>query len=190
MAFGRKRHRGSIKAGRLMGLAAAILVAWSTVAAADDAAIDEYKVKAAYLYNLTKFVTWPDSSFSDRTSFVITVLGADPFGPTIDQLLADRTAVGRNIRLEHEDTVQHLHRCQILFISRSLQPEVETILAQVAGRPVLTVSDMAGFEDKGGIFTFYLEGPNVRFDINQNAAHKAGLQVSAKLLSLAKTRHR
>jgi hypothetical protein len=191
MPLNRTWFRSLIRPLGLAGIGFALLVARPAAAADEETAFDEYKVKAAYLYNLTKFVTWPDSSFpSPDSDFVIAILGADPFGQPMDQLLLDRTAIGRRIRLERVDSVERLARCHILFISRSMESGAQTILEQLAGQPVLTVSDMAGFGEIGGVFAFYLEGPNVRFEVNQSAARKSGLQVSAKLLSLAKARRR
>jgi hypothetical protein len=174
-----------------LGIGLALLLSWPGAAPADETAFDEYKVKAAYLYNLTKFVTWPDSSFpAPESDFVIAILGADPFGRSMDELLRDRTANGRRILLERVDGLSRLGRCHILFVSRSLEQKVETILEQVAGRPVLTVSDLPGFGERGGIFTFFWEEQNVRFEVNQDAVRKSGLHLSAKLLSLARIRDR
>jgi hypothetical protein len=191
MPLSRKRLRSLPRLLGLLAIGLVLLVSRPSAAAADEPAFEEYKVKAAYLYNLTKFVTWPDSAFpSPQSDFVIAILGTDPFGSAMDELLLDRTAGGRKIRLERLDTVNQLNRCQILFISRAMEPKAKLILERLAGQPVLTVSDMPGFGENGGIFNFYWEDQNVRFEVNQAAAQKSGLRVSAKLLSLARVINR
>jgi len=158
----------------------------ASAARSDQPAFEEYKVKAAYLYNIAKFVAWPEKAPTPPDStFVIAILGQDPFGRELDTLLTDRTVGGRHIRLKRAETVAALGRCDVLFVARSLESEVHPILEQLSGRPVLTVSDMTEFGENGGMVTFYLEGDRVRFDINQEAALKAGLTVSSRLLSLA-----
>jgi hypothetical protein len=156
-------------------------------AGAGAPAFDEYQVKAAYLYNIAKFVTWPDSAFGGpKAEFVITILGNDPFGTGLNDLLADRTVAGRRIRLERAAVPSEVKSCQLLFVSESMTGQTASIVEQTANRPVLTVSDIAGFGKSGGMITFFLEGDGVRFEVNQKSASRAGLQVSAKLLALSK----
>ena len=174
-----------------LGLGLLFLASQPTMATVGEPAFDEYEVKAAYLYNLAKFVVWPDSALpSPESNFVIAILGPDPFGPEIDHLLLNRSANGHKIRLERADALEQLGRCHILFLSPALEAKAGAILEQLKGQPVLTVSDIAGFGERGGMFTFYLEAQSVRLEVNQTAAQQAGLQLSAKLLSVAASRKR
>ncbi|MDP9052919.1 MAG: YfiR family protein [Acidobacteriota bacterium] len=143
----------------------------------------EYQVKAAFLLNFTRFVEWPPES-AGASAASICISGADPFGGVIDQMVAGETLQGR--RLE----VLRVHRpfpasCRVLFING---PEKNVSgLLEPPEPGVLTVSEEAGFLREGGIIQFVVEKHRVRFDINQSAAAKAGLKISSKLLSIARS---
>jgi uncharacterized protein DUF4154 len=147
----------------------------------------EYEVKAAMIYNFAKFVEWPSTGNSQP--FVLGVVGDDPFGQTLERLVADRAVSGREIRIERYPTADDLGRCDILFIAESESPELPLILAQVHDRGVLTVGDKKDFARDGGVIGFRLEGNKVRFDINVDAARRSGLRISSKLLRLARVVH-
>jgi hypothetical protein len=164
-------------------LLAAALLAAPGAAQAQVAA--EYDVKAAFLYNFTKFVEWPPSAFADeRSSLKICVLGEDPFGKSL-QAVASEEVAGRKLTVLRTESMGNPAGCHVLFVSRSERERLPRILAEVRERPVLTVSDTKGFLDQGGIINFTLEGSKVRFEINQDSAEKAGLKISSKLLRLA-----
>lgn len=145
----------------------------------------EYDVKAAFLYNFTKFVEWPASAFTDEhSSLKICVVGKDPFGKSLEAVVREEVA-GRKLTVWQKESMSNPAGCQILFISRSEGERLTEILSAVRGLPVLTVSDTQGFLEQGGIINFILEGSKVRFEINQESAARAGLKISSKLLRLA-----
>lgn len=139
----------------------------------------EYKVKAGYLYNFTKFVTWPDTELD---SFKICILGHDPFGSILDPLEQKkiRDLPVRVIRIPQFEPTQ---RCQILYIGES----VDGAQFQFGDYPngVLTVSDAPGFSESGGMLGFTLIDGKVRLKINLKACKASGLLISAKLLEVA-----
>jgi hypothetical protein len=145
----------------------------------------EYDVKAAFLYNFTKFVDWPASAFPDAFSLKLCLLGEDPFGRSL-QAVAGEQVGNRKLAVMRTDSLAKTGGCQILFISRSERERLPQVLAMVKDSPVLTVGDTKGFADQGVIVNFILEGSKVRFEINTEAAERAGLKVSSKLLQLAK----
>jgi hypothetical protein len=147
----------------------------------------EYDVKAAYLYNFAKFVAWPPEARGDAASFVIAVLGDDPFEKALDDALRGKTVEGRNVVVRRPSRVEDAVGSQILFISGSEQGRLETILKAVAGAPgTLTVGDMDGFAERGGVIGFRLEGNRVRLDVSLAAAERARLKISSQLLRLAR----
>ena len=166
-------------AGVVAGLLA---VLWPWVARAEVAS--EYDVKAAFLYNFTKFVEWPSSALTERSDFQLCVLGEDPFGKSL-KMVEDEKVAGRRITLLRTPKLAEPEGCHILFISRSERNRIPEILLDLGTAPVLTVSDTSGFLDQGGIINFVLEGSKVRFEINQAAAERAGIKISSKLLRLA-----
>jgi hypothetical protein len=146
----------------------------------------EYEVKAAFLYNFTKFVEWPPTAFADEKSPIqICVFGGNPFGKSLTELTGQEVA-GRKLIVVRTPEMAKLEGCQILFISRSERERVSSILSEVREAPVLTVADTKGFLDDGGIVNFILEGSKVRFEISQEAADRAKIKISSKLMRLAK----
>jgi YfiR/HmsC-like len=149
-------------------------------------ASDEYQVKAAFLYNFLKFVDWPTQLFAnDSAPFIIGVVGNDGFNSAIDQAISGKTANGRRVVIKRFPSFKTLTYCHMLFISSSERDNLRQILA-IAGPGVLTVSETERFTQLGGIINFTIVDSKVRFEINQSAAERAGLRISAKLLSLAR----
>ena len=143
----------------------------------------EYDIKAAFLYNFTKFVEWPSDAFPDG-SFRLCVLGDDPFGRSLMELTSQEVA-GRKLTVVRAREMEKVEGCHVLFISRSERGRLPAILSEVREAPVLTVADTKGFLDDGGVINFTLEGSKVRFEINQEAADRAGVKISSKLMRLA-----
>jgi hypothetical protein len=150
----------------------------------------EYELKAAFLYNFAKFIAWPDSSFpSARSPFTICVLGTDPFGQMLDDVLRDKTVGDRAVAIERLKNISQARQCQMIFVSQSEVPRLAVILQGLQGARVLVVGESEGFAEAGGTLQFTLEDDHLRFLINTDAAQRAGLNVSSKLLSLARVVH-
>ncbi len=147
----------------------------------------EREVKAAMLYSFTKFVEWPAGSLPDpKTPVSICVLGRDPFGPVLDQAVADRSVSGRPVQIQRAQKPAELKRCQVLFVSSSERKKIEELLQALPPTGLLTVSDMDQFTRAGGVVGFVLEDNKVRFEVNLTAADRARLKISARLLKLAR----
>ncbi len=146
----------------------------------------EYQVKAAFLYNFTKFIEWPqDSPADNRTPIVLGILGDDPFGSVLEKTVYGKTVNGRPLEVRRFRQVQEVKGCQILFISASEDKRLPGILQTLRGSSVLTVGETKGFTRLGGIIRFILEDNRVRFEINLSAAQRARLKISSKLLAVA-----
>ena len=149
--------------------------------------LPEYQVKAAYLFNFLKFVEYPGESFADPLApIVIGVVGDDPFGNALPQVVIGKTVQGRDLVIHVYRSGEDLRGAHILFISASERKRLPTILASLHGSSVLAVSDASGFLDAGGMIQFLNENDRVRFAINTDATSRAKLKVSSKLLSLAR----
>jgi uncharacterized protein DUF4154 len=150
-------------------------------------ALSEYQVKAAYLFNFLKFVEYPSESFADPLApIVVGVVGEDPFGSTLPQVVTGKTVEGRDLVIRLYRPGEDLRGAHILFISASERKRLPMILSSLRGSSVLTVSDTAGFLDAGGMIQFLNENDRVRFAINLDATSRARLKMSSKLLSLAR----
>ncbi len=149
---------------------------------------EEYQVKAAFLYQFTKFIEWPSDAFPDANApFSICVAGADPFGNTLNQVFQQKTVGQRRLELRRSAHGEDLQGCQILFISASERKRFPAILDKVKGTPVVTVSESDRFMKAGGTINFFLSEERVRFDINLEATEGTGLKFSSRLLSVART---
>jgi len=148
--------------------------------------IEEYQMKAAYLFNFIKFVEWPPQSFASPSSpIVLCVLGEDPFGSALQEAVRGKTAGDRTVVVRPVTDLAGAKRCHIVFVSAATWNHDRPALATLAGNPLLTVGESPGFATKGGIIRFKLDGARLRFEINVEAAQQARLQISSKLLSLA-----
>ena len=159
-------------------------------AQAGDADSSEYLIKAGFIYNFAKFVEWPSATFSQPDSpIVIGVLGTDPFGNVLDRIVEDKKIGSRGFvvkRFKWGKNLKELKDCKILFVSASEKAHIDEILLSVKGLPILTVGETPGFAERGGVIRFTLEDNRVRFEVNVDAAHQAELNISSRLLTLAK----
>ena len=157
------------------------------VAADIGPAVSEYQVKATFVYNFTKFTDWPSNAFASPDSpIVIGIVGEDPFGKTIDDVVRGEALGGRPFIVKRLRAGEDLRSCHLLFISRSEKDRLPSVLSQLTGSSVLTVSEINGFAERGGMVNLTLANKSVKVEINQAVAEQAGLQISAKLLKLAR----
>ncbi len=147
----------------------------------------EYEIKAVYLYNFLLFITWPDTE-PDRP-VVIGILGRDFFQTAFEKVEGTQVkSKGRQLQIRRFGSAAEktdLQSCDALFISRSEKEHFHRIIDQVAGFPVLTVSDAPGFLEAGGMFNFVTAGDRIRWEVNRAALDKAGLRPSSQLLQSA-----
>jgi hypothetical protein len=154
-----------------------------------NALFSEYQIKIAYLFNFAKFVDWPEDAFANSDSpFVLGILGDDPFGSAIDAVKG-KTVNGRKLLTNYYKDVRDISACQILFISSSESENLLPILRFLRHSKILVVGDTEGFAEQGGVVNFITQNNKVSFEINIDAANRAGLKISSKLLSLAKIVH-
>ncbi|MES2695266.1 MAG: YfiR family protein [Verrucomicrobiota bacterium] len=165
----------------------AVALICATWARAQERTLSEYQVKALFIFNLVQFVEWPASAFpAPDTPFYIGVLGDNPFGDDLLTAIKGEKVGGRPLVLVQGRSLEAVKHCQLLFVSRSERARVDTILAEYARKPVLTLGDVPNFAARGGVLNFYLDGAKVRFELNRAAAQQAGLKLSAQLIRLAK----
>ena len=172
-----------------MTLALAVL-GWAILAPpgqvlASAAQPSEYQVKAAMIYNMAKFVDWPEDSFPvGNAPFSICVLGNGPLGVALDALHG-KTIKGRRVVVRHVSQVEEKGACPILVIGKSERSRLHALLRQLNQHGVLTIGDAPRFASAGGIVGFVELGGNITFEINLEAARQSGLKISSQLLKLA-----
>ena len=147
----------------------------------------EYRVKAAFLLNFAKFVEWPPEAFAAPDApTVICVIGQDPFGVLLDRTVEGERVDSREVTVRRHSARDGLAGCHILFISLSEREQLSLIFSRLRGSNILTVSEMAGFADAGGMIEFVVEDGKARFYINAATTEAAGLKLSSRLLRVAK----
>jgi hypothetical protein len=174
-------------------IALSVSLSWAPGALAQDrdsSNSSEYLIKAGFIFNFAKFVEWPQATFAQPDSpIVIGILGTDPFGALIDQIVQDKKIGGRGFvvkRLKWGADLKDLRECKILFVGASERAHIDELVQIVRGLPILTVGETPGFAEHGGVIRLVLEDNRVRFEVNVDAAHQAGLTISSRLLTLAR----
>lgn len=187
--YGRKGPRDIVPRLRtiLAAIVALLTPAALPAAGAADAPSKEYQVKAAMIVNFVQFVEWPSSAFdSDAAPIVIGVIDPDPFGDALEKLAAQKTVGSHRLAVKRFGSADAVESCQVLFVPAARDPDMPGLMRKLDGRPVMTVGETDRFPWEGGMIRFFAEDGKVRFEINPDAAQRAGLQVSSKLMKLAR----
>lgn len=174
---------------RAAAIACTAAAAMATAAHADPAvrpATPEYALKAAFLFQFTRFVEWPAEAFARPDApFVIGIVGSDPFGAALDDMVAGETVRRRALVVRRFESGDDLGGCHILFISRSEAARIPALAKALRGRRTLTVADGGEFANGHGTIGFDIVDRRIRLRINLAAAEEAGLTISSKLLRQA-----
>jgi hypothetical protein len=164
-----------------------ILFGWQMITPAAFAQYNqEYTVKAAMIRNFAKFTRWPKSSISDQANNTITVclMGEESLLESFAGIRGKKIG-GRSIDLQWIDNITGLQGCRLLFIDKTARSELSRIMENLQNKPVLTIGETEKFSHAGGMITFFIQDDRIRFQINPEAARRAGLTLSSNLLELA-----
>jgi len=162
-------------------LACVILLATNRAAPAEP----EEAVKAAFVYNFSKFVEWPESASSGGGPIDICVLGADGIAPVLKGTVRDKTVKGRPLSVHDNVPLRDLGGCRVIYIPSSEQRRLQEVLERVRGLPILTVGDADSLAERGGMIALHTDENRVRFEVNLGAARRAGLKLGSQLLKVA-----
>jgi hypothetical protein len=201
----RRRWRAAFWPACTVLVASAVLFTATTLrgrprAVATNAPL-EYEVKAAFLFRFAQFVEWPPDTFKEASEpFTYCTIGDDPFHGALERTLTGKTIGQRPLRVQHlggagagggsntGPNAGKISECQVLFVGGPVdRKHVAETLASTGSLPILTVGEAEQFAQNGGAIGFCTEDNKIRFEVNLDAAGKAGLKISAKLLALAKT---
>jgi hypothetical protein len=172
------------RAARLWVLLALCCLAHVTGFAGSDV---EFRVKAGFLYNFAKFTEWPAGKLgSPDAPIVIGMNASNEFIDVLEKTVAGKTVGNRRIVVRKISSAEEARACHLLMIGYAQRDSAGPMLAKARDANVLTVGESDNFNSRGGIINFYMDGDNVRFQISARAAERAGLKLSARLLSLAK----
>jgi hypothetical protein len=172
---------GTLRRSLVVAVAACAWLPVGAAAAEPHDRVDEYQVKAAFLFNFAKFVAWPEAP---GQPLVIGIIGDDAFGAVIDAAVRGKSVNNRPLEVRRLGYADDTSGCQIVYVSGSERRHRQDVLRRV-GNGVLTVGDVPQFVRDGGVIGFLLDGNRVRFQINAGAAEQRGLKIHSQLMSLA-----
>jgi len=141
------------------------------------------QVKSVFVYNFLDFVSWP--SVDIKASPTICVLAEDKFFQILEYIRRETAQSGQGFVLKKMNNSTHLSECQIAYIHHSHAKQLDVFFANTLNKPILTVSDIRGFVNRGGIVGFIEKGNKIRLEVNNTLASKNKIKISSKLLKLA-----
>jgi hypothetical protein len=164
---------------------ALVLAAGTAGGGAQDVRVaSEAQVKAAYLHKLPAFVEWPADSFpAPGARLQIAVVDADEVHEALSQQTASRLVQGRSVDVQRGSA--SLGQVHVLYIGRAGQRQAAALLAQVAGRPVLTVTDFPSGLGDGAVLNLVPVDGRIRVEASLPAAAAQQLRISSRLLGVA-----
>jgi hypothetical protein len=166
-----------------------VLTAGLGQAHAESRVIDEYQLKAAFLFNFAKFVEWPTTAFNGADApFGICVLGENPFGFALEETVRGGEVAGKRFAIRKISDARQAAGCHILFMGASEQRRSRAVLEELKGFSILTVGETDDFLSNGGVIQFKLKNSQLRFEIDADAAAREKLKISSKLMSLGDSR--
>jgi len=178
-AFDMARHRQRPR------LALLLLLLLCGTAVAQETPTDPYRIEAAFLRNFAHYVSWPDSAFRDSSApWCVAVLGQDPFGGVLETTFKGRTEQGRAFEVFRAERTEELPPCQIVFIAYKDKTRRQAALAELKGKPVLTVGEAPGFLREGGMIRFQVK-ERISIAINLDRARAAALTIQTRMLEVA-----
>lgn len=178
------------RAAALVALVISLLIAPATIdsskAQSDDNLL-EYRVKAAVIYNFTKFIEWPQPGLdmNSQPSFEMCVLGDEEVPALLRNTVRGRDVRGSAVAVRELTSISEAGGCELVFVTRSLDGMLPKALA-AAPAGVLTIAEASGLEISGAVINLILDDGRVGFEIDIERAHRAGLRISSNLLKLAR----
>jgi hypothetical protein len=142
---------------------------------------DERAVKAAFVFNLTKYVEWPHPS----DELVIGFIGDSSMGEVLRKTLAGKTSESRPIRVLLSPSDDELERCNIFYIAQSSPAKIRSALDKVRNKSILTVGDAEPFAREGGMVGLVRAGEQVQIQVNLEVTRESQLKISFRLLNLS-----
>jgi hypothetical protein len=184
----RARRASACRLFRLIALVAtaAMAICGPSTRASEGMSSREYELKAAFVYNFTKFIEWPAPSFASVTApLVMGVLGETPLESELAELMRDRSVNGRAILLKKVASAADALSTHLLFVSVSAETQFASWHGEIESMPVVTVGESHSFIEHGGTINFVLQDGKVRFEINPVRVERNGIRISAQLQKLA-----
>ena len=148
---------------------------------------EEYTIKGVLLEKISTLIEWPDLvDNSHKDKFIVGIYGKHEFGNSLEEIYSERKIQNKNVVVKYIEKYSEINDCRVLFIPKLSNEQLKEVLEFVRKKPVLTISEIDGYAEKGVHVNFYTEGENIRFEINENSVKESGISMNHLLLSLAK----
>lgn len=147
----------------------------------------EYEIKAAFIYNFTKFINWPQDIFQNGNAPLnLCLLGDDSFRPVLEQTVKGKVFNGRQFSIQLKKITDKFSSCQLLYIYSLSDESTFKVLNSLHRQPVVTIFETENSKNSLGIIRLIKNKNKVYFEINQTAAENSGLKISSHLLKLGR----
>ncbi len=151
---------------------------------------DEARIKAAFVFNFVKFVEWPAGAFQTPSAPIVFAIVGDGATATATKLfLTDKQVGERPVVVRHLKWDEPLSGVHAVFVSDGDANRLRTVFSAAAASATLSIGEGVAFAERGGVIALLVEKRKVRFDVNTDAAHAAGLVISSRLLALTRAIH-
>lgn len=164
--------------GKVLRLLIILIIAPFVSGAQED---NVYSLKSALIYNFAKFAQWPENSVSTE----IEICYFNDLYKSGLSLVSGKKIADRSIKIRQVDTINELDTCQLIYIDKSKRDILNRLFLKVKGKPILTVSDIAGFHDEGGMIEITVSDNRLRFLINLDPVNQSKIVLSSQMLKLA-----
>jgi hypothetical protein len=154
-----------------------------TEAHAQAPPLSQYDVQAVYLFDFAKFVRWPAGT--EHETITICVSGVKTYTDILTKVIAGEQIEGRPLAVRAVQNPEDIAGCNIVFIGVAARDRLDSLLAATAGKPILTVSDVPGFLDRGGMIQFQIIANRVRFSVDLRPVARSGISLNSELLKVA-----
>ena len=148
--------------------------------------VTEPALKGVFIYNFAKFTEWPVDAVPVAAPLVMCVLGDGAVGDALERTVKGRVIANHAMTVLQGPAAVSQRVCHVMYVSGVTADQAAQLVAGLRDVPVLTISDIEGFTDLGGIVRFFFESGRLRFVIQLESAKRARLQISSNLLALAK----
>jgi YfiR/HmsC-like len=146
------------------------------------AANEERDLQAVFLGRFAKFIEWPDHN---REQFIITLIDENPFDNLLDDLYRDKNIHNKSIEIRYVTHIDEIKDTDILFITLENPSEVEKVIKYAQQQSILTISELRGFAQRGGIIQLNFVMQKTQLKINYDSALKSKIKISSPLLAIA-----
>ena len=145
---------------------------------------DIANLKAAFIYNFTKYITWPNSD--ETKTFKIYVLGDSEIATSLQKVAQKKMINDKPIKIRNINNIQDSCSCQIVFVSESAITKISEIISKLGNQPILTIGDTPQLCEQGIMINFFMQSGQIKFEINTKRLGNSGLKVSSQLQKLAR----